>query len=250
MVSTDERVGTPDERVGNRDADVDDRGAAGADAAPGNASDETVGAGEADGAKGSDKTGRTEDAKGPDGADGTDDAKGPDGATRSVHRRILAGAAVLLTVALLAAGAGLFVKARQLRDTPATDNLALTDSAATTRVIGDVSNALGTVFSYGPRETDATKESAKRYLDGKALQQYAALFGQVEKEARDQELTLTTHVVRAGVTRLTGTGAHLLVFLDQVYERRGRAATTAAAQLSVTAELRGGHWRIVDIAAR
>ncbi|MER6500565.1 hypothetical protein ABT218_14500 [Streptomyces sp. NPDC001455] len=231
MVSTDERVG-------NRDADVDDGSAAGADAAPGNASDETVGAGEADGAKGSDKTGRT------------DDAKGPDGATRSVHRRILAGAAVLLTVALLAAGAGLFVKARQLRDTPATDNLALTDSAATTRVIGDVSNALGTVFSYGPRETDATKESAKRYLDGKALQQYAALFGQVEKEARDQELTLTTHVVRAGVTRLTGTGAHLLVFLDQVYERRGRAATTAAAQLSVTAELRGGHWRIVDIAAR
>ncbi|MEU3217291.1 hypothetical protein [Streptomyces sp. NPDC006971] len=244
MVSTGERVGTPDERVGNRDADVDDGGAAGADAAPENASDATGEADEADEAKGSDETGRTDDARGRDGAEGTD------GATRSVHRRILAGAAVLLTVALLAAGAGLFVKARQLRDTPATDNLALTDSAATTRVIGDVSNALGTVFSYGPRETDATKESAKRYLDGKALQQYAALFGQVEKQAREQELTLTTHVVRAGVTRLTGTGAHLLVFLDQVYERRGRAATTAAAQLSVTAELRGGHWRIVDIAAR
>ncbi|MFF3729325.1 hypothetical protein ACFYXM_03090 [Streptomyces sp. NPDC002476] len=238
MVSTDERAGTPDERVGNRDPDVDDGSAAGADAVPGNESDEAVGA---------------DTAKGPDGAVGADEAKGPDGpdgATRSVRRRVLAGAAVLLTVALLAAGAGLFVKARQLRDTPATDNLALTDTAATARVVGDVSNALGTVFSYGPRETDATKESAKRYLGGKALQQYAALFGQVEKQARDQELTLTTHVVRAGATRLTGTGAHLLVFLDQVYERRGRAATTAAAQLSVTAELRGGHWRIVDIAAR
>ncbi|MFF9400632.1 hypothetical protein [Streptomyces sp. NPDC014744] len=241
MVSTDERVGTPDERIGNRDADVDDGNAAGAGAGavPGNDSDETVGAGEADEAKGSEE------------ADGTNGAKGPDGAApRTVRRRVLAGTAVLLTVALLAAGAGFLVEARQLRDTPATDNLALTDSAATTRVVGDVSNALGTVFSYGPRETDATKESAKRYLGGKALQQYAALFGQVEKQARDQELTLTTHVVRAGVTRLTGTGAHLLVFLDQVYERRGRAATTAAAQLSVTAELRGGHWRIVDIDAR
>ncbi|MFF9320059.1 hypothetical protein ACF1BP_18740 [Streptomyces sp. NPDC014735] len=242
MVSTDERVGTPDERIGNRDADVDDGNAAGASAVPGNDSDETVGAGEAD---------EADEAKGSEETDGTNGAKGPDGAApRTVRRRVLAGTAVLLTVALLAAGAGLLVEARQLRDTPATDNLALTDSAATTRVVGDVSNALGTVFSYGPRETDATKESAKRYLGGKALQQYAALFGQVEKQARDQELTLTTHVVRAGVTRLTGTGAHLLVFLDQVYERRGRAATTAAAQLSVTAELRGGHWRIVDIDAR
>ncbi|NEE58032.1 hypothetical protein G3M55_77490, partial [Streptomyces sp. SID8455] len=84
-------------------------------------------------------------------------------------------------------------------------------------------------------------------LAGKALQQYAALFGQVEKQAADQKLTLTTHVVRAGVTRLTGSSAHLLVFLDQVYERRGRPATTASAQLSVTAELRDGQWRIVEI---
>ncbi|MFJ9637999.1 hypothetical protein [Streptomyces sp. NPDC101178] len=155
----------------------------------------------------------------------------------------------VLALALLVTGGLLFAEGRELRDTPATTNLALTDTEATTRVTGDVSNALGRVFSYGPDATGLTKEAAQEVLAGKALQQYAALFGQVEKQAADQKLTLTTHVVRAGVTRLTGTGAHLLVFLDQVYERRGRPATTASAQLSVTAELRDERWRIVEISS-
>ncbi|MFB4420274.1 hypothetical protein C5F59_004175 [Streptomyces sp. QL37] len=171
----------------------------------------------------------------------------PGAPRRTARRRIFAAA---LAVALLAAGGGLFVKAQQLRDTPATSNRALTDTAETTRVVGDVSSALGKVFSYSPQSTATTKEAAKRLLAGKALQQYAALFGQVEKQAADQKLTLTSQAVRAGVTRLGTGSAHLLVFLDQVYERKGKAATTAAAQLSVTAELRGGRWIIVDITSR
>lgn len=153
----------------------------------------------------------------------------------------------LLTVALLATGGALFAEGRQLRDTPATANLALTDAEATTRVTGDVSSALSKIFSYGPGATAATRAAAKEVLADKALQQYAALFGQVERQSADQKLTLTTEVVRAGVTRLTDDGAHLLVFLDQVYERRDRTPTTASAQLAVTAELRGGRWWIVEI---
>ncbi|MFJ8749396.1 hypothetical protein ACIREO_08685 [Streptomyces sp. NPDC102441] len=173
---------------------------------------------------------------------------GPEGTP--ARRRWTRPVAAVLAVALLGVGGTLFVQGRQLRDTPATSNHALTDSAATTQVAGDVSSALGKVFSYSPQATAATKESAKQLLAGRALQQYAALFGQVEKQAADQKLTLTSQAVRAGVTRLTGGSAHLLVFLDQVYEREGKAATTAAAQLSVTAELRDGHWRIVDITSR
>ncbi|MFJ8373895.1 hypothetical protein ACIQ9I_20200 [Streptomyces sp. NPDC094461] len=165
-------------------------------------------------------------------------------------RRWPRAVAAVLVVALLATGGALFAQGRALRDTPATSNRALTDSEATTRVAGDVSNALGKVFSYSPQATGVTKESAKQLLAGKALQQYAALFGQVEKQAADQKLTLTTHVVRAGVTRLTDDSAHLLVFFDQVYEREGKPATTAAAQLSVTAQLRDGHWTVVEITAR
>lgn len=178
-----------------------------------------------------------------------EEATGTTGASprRTPWLRVLAGA---LTVALLATGATLFVKGQRLRDTPATSNHALTDTEATDRVTGEVGSALSKVFSYGPRSTAATKETAKRVLAGKALQQYAALYGQVEKQAADQKLTLTTQVVHAGVTRLGTGSAHLLVFLDQVYEREGKAATTAAAQLSVTAELRGGRWVVVEITSR
>ncbi|MEU8504044.1 hypothetical protein AB0C40_04790 [Streptomyces brevispora] len=210
--------------------------------------------------------GATADEERPDGMDepatgeparseaGKSEAAGSETATdepaSGAGPRRLRFVAGVLVVALLAAGGGLFVMGRQLRDTPATSNAALTDSEATTRVAGDVTNALGKVFSYSPSATAVTKESAKQLLAGKALQQYAALFGQVEKQAAEQKLTLTTHVVRAGVTRLTHDSAHLLVFLDQVYEREGKAASTAAAQLSVTAQLRDGRWTIVEITSR
>ncbi|MGW2846713.1 hypothetical protein [Streptomyces sp. NPDC001108] len=182
------------------------------------------------------------------GTEGTGAA--PEPARAAPARRWPRVVAAVLSVVLLVAGGVLFAQGRALRDTPATANHALTDSEATTRVAGDVSNALGKVFSYSPQATGVTKESAKQLLAGKALQQYAALFGQVEKQAADQKLTLTTHVVRAGVTRLTDDSAHLLVFLDQVYERAGKPATTAAAQLSVTAQLRDGRWTVVEITAR
>lgn len=195
-----------------------------------------------------DEADEAESVDGPDGLERASDEDGTDApGAGSRWTRVVAAA---LVVVLLAVGGTLFAEGRQLRDTPATSNRALTDSGATTRVAGDVSNALGKVFSYSPQATAVTKESAKQLLAGKALQQYAALFGQVEKQAADQKLTLTTHVVRAGVTRLTGDSAHLLVFLDQVYEREGRPATTAAAQLSVTARLRDGLWTVVEITSR
>ncbi|MFD7744395.1 hypothetical protein ACFV2V_01910 [Streptomyces sp. NPDC059698] len=171
----------------------------------------------------------------------------PDGGADAPRRRWPRVLGALLAVALIVTGGLLYAEGRRLRDTPATANLALTDTAATTRVTGDVSSALAKVFSYAPGSTAATRAAAEEVLTGKALQQYAALFGQVERQAADQKLTLTSEVVRAGVTRLTDDSAHLLVFLDQVYERRGRTPTTAAAQLTVTAELRDGRWWIVEI---
>lgn len=209
----------------------------------------TEGPGEPDGHEGPD--GHEEpDGQGENAGNGQpEEATGTTGASsrRTPWLRVLAG---VLTVALLATGATLFVMGQRLRDTPATSNHALTDTEATDRVTGEVGSALSKVFSYGPRSTAATKATAKRVLAGKALQQYAALYGQVEKQAADQKLTLTTQVVHAGVTRLGTGSAHLLVFLDQVYEREGKAATTAAAQLSVTAELRGGRWVVVEITSR
>ncbi|MEU2574786.1 hypothetical protein ABZ603_15355 [Streptomyces anulatus] len=203
----------------------------------------------AEAAEASDPTDATAEKDAPDASDAPrapDEPDVSDGVDVS-RRRWPRALGALLTVALIATGGALYAEGRQLRDTPATANLALTDAEATTRVTGDVSSALGKIFSYGPGATAATRAAAKEVLAGKALQQYAALFGQVERQSADQKLTLTTEVVRAGVTRLTGSSAHLLVFLDQVYERRGRAPTTASAQLTVVAELRDGRWWIVEI---
>ncbi|MER7108237.1 hypothetical protein [Streptomyces sp. NPDC000229] len=158
--------------------------------------------------------------------------------------------AMALVLVLLAGGAGLLLRTQWLTDAPALRNRALADAEATSRVAAEVGGALTRVFSYGPGDTATTRRTAHHLLDGKAARQYQALFGQVEQRAARQRLTLTTHVVRAGVTRLDDHEAHLLVFLDQVAQRAGKPATTVAAQLSVVAEQRDGRWRIVDIRSR
>ena len=52
------------------------------------------------------------------------------------------------------------------------------------------------------------------------------------------------------VIELDGERARLLVFLDQTSRRGKDEATTAAAQLTVTARLEKDRWRIVDLKAR
>ncbi|MCZ4094938.1 hypothetical protein G3I60_31100 [Streptomyces sp. SID13666] len=175
-----------------------------------------------------------------------------DAPTPGLRRRVTPAAAIVagLLAVLLLTGVGLLIRTSQLTDPEATSNTALTDTGATSRVIGDVSNTLGKVFSYTPEDTQATELAARELLAGTAAGQYEALFGQVKQQVAAQKLTLTTHVVRAGVTRLDGDSAQLLVFLDQTAERKGKKATTAAAQLSVTARFHDGHWQITDITSR
>ncbi|MGI8332999.1 hypothetical protein ACRYCC_23855 [Actinomadura scrupuli] len=156
--------------------------------------------------------------------------------------------AIALALILAVTGAGLLVLAGRLRDGSPAANRALLDTDATTRVIGDVTDALTRIFSYAPDDTAATEKAAGDVLAGAAAEQYRRLFAQVKRQAPAQRLTLTTRVVRAGVTTLSGDSAHLLVFLDQATARDGRpSGTVAAAQLSVTARLTAGHWRITDL---
>ncbi|MFD0684254.1 hypothetical protein [Actinomadura fibrosa] len=125
---------------------------------------------------------------------------------------------------------------------------AVLDGVATTDVIGDVSTALGRVFTYTPADVGATERAASEVLAGPAARQYRQLFDQVKRQAPAQRVTLTTRVVRAGVVSLTGDTARLLVFLDQTATRAGAPnGTPAAAQLAVTARRRDGHWTITDL---
>lgn len=167
----------------------------------------------------------------------------PDGRLRGV----VLGAAVAV---LVLGGCGFFHGAHQVRSDASARNHALTDTGATTRVAGDVGNALARVFSYTPDGTAAAERSARTVLDGRAARQYETLFAQVRDDLTEQRVTLSTRAVRTGVVELDGDEARLLVFLDQTSRRGKDEATTAAAQLTVTARFEGDRWRIVDIKAR
>ncbi|MFF6794001.1 hypothetical protein ACFY9C_33610 [Streptomyces filamentosus] len=176
-------------------------------------------------------------------------AEEADGARRPSAARRKAVVAVLVT-ALLLAGGGFFYGAHQLRSTPSARNHALTDTAATTRVGGDVGEGLARIFSYTPTGPDAAERAAGTVLGGRAARQYADLFAQVRASLVEQRITLSTQAVRTGVIELDGDRAVLLVFLDQVSRRGKGAATSVAAQLTVTAQFQGDRWLIVDIKAR
>ncbi|MFH9175584.1 hypothetical protein [Streptomyces albogriseolus] len=171
-----------------------------------------------------------------------------DGRSRGprLRRAVAAGAAV----ALVLGGCGFLHAAHQLRSAESARNRALTDTEATSRVAGDIGNALARVFSYTPDGTAAAERSARTVLDGRAARQYATLFDRVREDLTAQRVTLSTRAVRTGVVELEGDRARLLVFLDQTSRRGEDAATVAAAQLTVTARLEDDRWRIVDIKAR
>ncbi|MFF9483810.1 hypothetical protein [Streptomyces sp. NPDC014676] len=178
----------------------------------------------------------------------------PDGARarRPPGGRLRRAVLVAAVVVLVLGGCGFLYGAHQLRSAASARNHALTDTGATTRVAGDVGNALARIFSYTPDGTAAAERSARTALDGRAARQYATLFARVRDDLTEQRVTLSTRAVRTGVAELDGDEARLLVFLDQTSHKGGDKAevTTAAAQLTVTARLEDDRWRIVDIKAR
>ncbi|MEU2237122.1 hypothetical protein [Streptomyces vietnamensis] len=179
--------------------------------------------------------------------------EGKETAAKSGRRSATAwrrGALAAALTVLLLGGSGFFYAAHQLRSTRSASNHALTDAEATARVGGDVAEGLARVFSYTPAHTDAAERSARTVLAGRAARQYGELLAQVRANLDKQRITLSTQAVRTGVIELDGDSARLLVFLDQSSRRDKAAATSAAAQLTVTAKYQGDRWLIVDIKAR
>lgn len=179
-------------------------------------------------------------------ADPVDGARAPRTSGGRLRRAALAGIAAVLVLG----GCGFLYGAHQLKSAESAQNRALTDTEATHRVAGEVANALARVFSYTPDGTAAAERSARSVLGGRAARQYQDLFDQVREDLTEQRVTLSTRAVRTGVIELDGERARLLVFLDQTSRRGKDEATTAAAQLTVTARLEKDRWRIVDLKAR
>ncbi|OXM53418.1 hypothetical protein [Amycolatopsis alba] len=160
---------------------------------------------------------------------------------------------ILLVAAavLVAAGVWFTLEARSISAAPSAANTALTDVGATAEVNSAVTVALNKVFSYSYDRTDVTEKAAASALRGKALESYNQLFAQVREKAPAQKLVLTTRVSSSAVQELGGGKARLLVFLDQAATRAdNNSSTTAAAQLSITAEREGDNWVITDLVPR
>ncbi|MCX5415421.1 hypothetical protein [Streptomyces sp. NBC_00059] len=159
--------------------------------------------------------------------------------------------AVLCAATLLlgAFAAWSFTSAGTLRDDPGRQNTALTDIGRTSEVKGQITEAVGAVFSYDYASPEKADLAARKYLTGKAVQQHGDMLAEVRAQAPKQKLVLTTTVTQSGVEVLDGDRARLLVFADQSNTRTGKEEETtyAAAMFAVDAVRRGDTWRIAAI---
>lgn len=153
------------------------------------------------------------------------------------------------TVLLGAFAAWSFTSAGTLRDDPSRQNTALTDISRTSEVKGQITEAVGAVFSYNYASPAKSDRAARTHLVGRAVQQHKDMLAEVRAQAPKQKLVLTTTVTQSGVERLDGDRARLLVFADQSNTRTGKAEETtyAAAMFAVDAVRRGDTWRISAI---
>jgi Mce-associated membrane protein len=167
------------------------------------------------------------------------------------RRPILLPLLIAVSVLLAAAGVVCTVAARWAAGDPAAANHALTDVGATADVTSAVTLSLNRIFSYSYDKTDVTGQAAQDVLRGDARTTYDRLFAQVKEKAPAQKLVLTTRVTSSAVQELRDGHARLLVFLDQFATRAdNNSSSSAAAQLSVTAEREGNTWKITGLTPR
>ncbi|AXE81384.1 hypothetical protein [Streptomyces atratus] len=178
-----------------------------------------------------------------------DEARGEQPRTMLRPRIRLPVVLCALTVLLGAFAAWSFTAADGLRGDASRRNTALTDIGRTSEVKGQISEAVGAVFSYNYATTAKSEQAARTYLVGKAVQQHKDMLAEVRAQAPKQKLVLTTTVTESGVELLDGDRARLLIFADQSNTRTGKSdeTTYAAAMFAVDAVRRGGTWRISAI---
>lgn len=166
----------------------------------------------------------------------------------SSRRWPLLPAALVAFAVLLGAFAGYAgSRAHGLRADAAT-NTALTDSAATSEVTGQITSAVNTIFSYDYTDLAKTERAASGLLTGAGTCQYDKLFASIREQAPKQKLVVTVTVTNSGVELLDGDQALLLVFATQSSTSAVTKQTaTAGAMFAIDARRDGRVWRIAGI---
>jgi Mce-associated membrane protein len=138
--------------------------------------------------------------------------------------------------------------AHRLHTSAAARNTALTDSATTSEVNGQVTSAVNAIFSYDYNDLDKTQQAAQNVLTGQAICQYNSLFKVVREQAPQQKLVVTVTAANSAVELLQGDRARVLVFATQSSVRTStNQSASAGAMFAVNAVHRDGRWKIENI---
>ncbi|WP_220187088.1 hypothetical protein, partial [Pseudonocardia pini] len=158
---------------------------------------------------------------------------------------LLAGATVVLLALAVLAGVAWWT----LRSTPAAQNTALVDVAATTQVSRQLGDAVKTVYSYDFARLDQNEAAARAVITPEFARQFDQLFGEVRNLAPQQQAVVTATIAQSAVESITGDRAVMVVFLDQQATRAAgdRQQVAAAGRLTVTGERVDGTWRIAAV---
>ena len=158
---------------------------------------------------------------------------------------LLAGATVVLLALAVLAGVSWWT----LRSSPAAQNTALVDVAATSQVSRQLGDAVKTVYSYDFARLDENEAAAREVITPAFAQQFDQLFGEVRSLAPQQQAVVTATISQSAVESITGDRAVLVVFLDQQATRAAgdQQQVAAAGRLTVTGELVDGTWKIAAV---
>jgi Mce-associated membrane protein len=175
---------------------------------------------------------------------------GDDPAEVAQERSRLLVPVVLAVVAVLIGGLAAWfgVEWSHVRSGGSASNTALTDSATTSEISGQVTSAVNTIFSYDYTNMQKTEKAVQQLLTGNALCQYNQLFKVVQQQAPAEKLVLTTTVVSKGVELLQGDTARVLLLVDQHDTRASTNQTSdSPSMFAVNAVRQGSVWKISAI---
>jgi Mce-associated membrane protein len=156
--------------------------------------------------------------------------------------------AVLAVAAVLLGGLAAFFGVQWSNSSDSGSNVALTDSAATAEVSGQVTSAVNTIFSYNYTNMGKTQKAVQQLLTGSALCQYNELYKVVQQQAPSQKLVLTTTVQDKGVEMLQNDKARVLLLVQQ-HDTRATTNQQSDSQsmIAVNAVKQGSAWKISAI---
>jgi len=182
------------------------------------------------------------------GTDSTADVEAdPDPEADRKRMRLLVGVAVL-AVLLVCASVVLAVGAITARTSGPLANKAFLDTGQTAELVGQMTSAMSTVYSYNYSTLPANEAAAKGLVTGKFADEFARVFEPVKQLAPQEQAVLKSTVPAAGVILLQGDRARLLMMVDQTGTRgAAQEPTGATARLVVDAQKVDGRWKIAEV---